>query len=323
MNNHPKTLEFLKNWTLPIAMISGVAAYFLYVNIPALDSTHTFAAHAISIVQPMLIFSMLFLTFCKVKPSDLRLARWQAWLLMLQTGSFILAALLLYILPDSHWKVVIESGMLCMICPTATAAAVVTRKLGGDAGSLTTYTILINLATAICVPALVPIIHPHEGMTFVPSFLSILSRVFPLLFGPFLLAVVLRSLSPKITEWLAQFRDLSFYLWAIALALAIAMTTRSLVRTSCPLIYQAGIAAVSLLTCIVQFAFGRKVGRKYGEPISAAQSCGQKNTVLAIWMGYTFMDPVTSIAGGFYSIWHNVWNSWQLYQQRGMATDAR
>ncbi len=28
------------------------------------------------------------------------------------------------------------------------------------------------------------------------------------------------------------------------------------------------------------------------------------------------MDPVVSVAGGFYTIWHNAFNSWQLYRRR-------
>ena len=39
-------------------------------------------------------------------------------------------------------------------------------------------------------------------------------------------------------------------------------------------------------------------------------------TVFAIWLGYTFFTPVVSVAGGFYSIWHNCYNSWQLYRKR-------
>jgi len=303
-------ITFLKNWTLPIAMLTGVAAYFLYASIPALDGTHQLANSIIAIVQPLLIFSMLFLTFCKIEPHDLHLTRWHIWLLLLQTTTFSLGALFLHYMPETHWRIVVEGGMLCMICPTATAAAVVTRKLGGDMGSLTTYTILINLAVAIIVPALIANSTPSGN-----GFLTICSRLFPLLFGPFLLSIILRWISPKITEWFSQFRDLSFYLWAIALSLAIAVTTRSIVHTTCPIAYQAGIAAASLIACIVQFAFGRWIGKKYGEPISAAQACGQKNTVFAIWMGYTYMTPVTSIAGGFYSIWHNIYNSWQLYKK--------
>ena len=35
-----------------------------------------------------------------------------------------------------------------------------------------------------------------------------------------------------------------------------------------------------------------------------------------IWLGYTFLSPITATAGGFYSVWHNVVNSWQLYKYR-------
>ena len=307
-------LAFIKNWTLPLAMLAGALGYFAYISIPALDSTHQLANQVIAIVQPLLLFIMLLLTFCKVRPSDLRLAPWQRWLLLFQTSIYLLGVLLIYRMPDSHWTVVIEGGMLCIICPTATAAAVVTRKLGGKIGTLTAYTIIINLAVAIIVPLTVPIIHPQPGLTFIHAFLIIISKVFPLLLGPFFLSILLRWLSPRFTDWLTKVRDLPFYLWAVSLSLAIAVSTKTIVHSHTPWSYLFAIAAISLLACIIQFAFGRKMGLKHHDPISAAQACGQKNTVLAIWMGYTFLTPVTSIAGGFYSIWHNLWNSYQLYK---------
>ena len=116
---------------------------------------------------------------------------------------------------------------------------------------------------------------------------------------------------------------MAFYLWVVALALAIAVTVRSIVHSQCPWIYQFGIAVTSLMACIIQFACGRWIGKlyqknnldnsyEYNEMVTVAQSLGQKNTVFAIWMGYTFFTPVTSIAGGFYSVWHNLYNSYQL-----------
>lgn len=91
---------------------------------------------------------MLFLTFCKVNVSELRPCRWHLWLLLIQGGAFLLLALLIWLFPDIPAHVLVEGGMLCLICPTATAAAVVTRKLNGDAAHLTSYTILINLLVA-------------------------------------------------------------------------------------------------------------------------------------------------------------------------------
>lgn len=314
MSNHTtqNIFAFIRKWTLPIAMLAGVAAYFAYTSIPWLDSTHQAMGRAISIVQPMLIFTMLLLTFLKIRPSQLKLHRWHLWGILLQLGFFGVGAWVVHMMHESHWGIVVEGGILCMICPTATAAAVVTGKLGGDQASLTTYTILINLCVAAAVPAVVPLLHPNDDMTFISDAVLILSKVFPLLFCPFLLAIIIRQYAPKLADRLTSIKDLAFYLWAVALALAIGVTVRSIVHTTCPWQYQLGIAISSALACIIQFGFGRWIGRRYNMQTTVAQSLGQKNTVFAIWMGYTFLTPVTSIAGGFYSVWHNVYNSYQL-----------
>lgn len=309
-------IRFIKNWTLPIAMAMGVILYFVYVNIPFLEPTKPFVEHAVAIVQPLLIFLMLFLTFCKVDVSELKPCKWHWILLLIQSISFVLLAVLLYIFPDMPPRILVEGAMLCLICPTATAAAVVTGKLGGSAAHLTSYTILINLVTAFLVPLIVPVIHPQEGVGFVSSFLMILGKVFPLLLCPFILAVLLRYLSPKLHAFIGKYHGLSFYLWAVALTLAIAVTVKSIVHSDVSIWYQVGLAIVSLFACAIQFYLGKKVGGKYGDTISAGQALGQKNTVLAIWMGYTFFTPVTAVAAGFYSVWHNVFNSYQLYLQR-------
>lgn len=315
-------LRFCKNWTLPIAMILGVILYFVYVSIPWLAPTHGIVSRMVDIMQPVLIFSMLFLTFCKVNLSDLRFCRWHLWLLLIQGGCFTLLSLLLIILPDFSGRVMVEGGMLCLVCPTATAAAVVTRKLGGDAGRLTTYTILINFLAAFLVPLLLPMVHPQPGVSFLGSFILILGKVLPLLLFPFIAALLLRWSFPRLHARIAQFHEVSFYLWAVALTLAIAVTTKSIMHSEVSVWYQVGLAFVSLFCCILQFYFGKRIGRNYGDEISAGQALGQKNTVLAIWMGYTFFTPVTAVAAGFYSVWHNVFNSRQLYLQRKKESET-
>lgn len=308
-----KLIKFLKDWTLIISMLAGIAAYFIYVSLPLDESIHTLARRSVAIVQPLLIFAMLFLTFCKVDIRDLRPARWHFLLLLFQAGLFSGLALLLISMPDSGMRVVLEGAMICLICPTATAGAVITRRLGGDVAGITTYTIIINIATAVLIPALVPLVHPQPDMSPLRAGLLILGKVFPLLLMPLLSAMFVRRFLPALCRRLEAASDLAFYLWAIALALALTVTTRSIVHSDVDIATELGLVAVSLLCCLLQFAVGRKLGAPFGEKITAGQSLGQKNTVLAIWMGYTFFSPITSIVGGFYSIWHNVINSWQLY----------
>ncbi|MDE5642872.1 MAG: transporter [Muribaculaceae bacterium] len=311
-----RLIGFLKDWALIIAIAVGIAAYFVYVNIPFLEPTKAAAAQTISVIQPVLIFSMLFLTYCKTDLRNLRFCRWHLWLLLIQCGVFTAIGCLLMLMPHSGLRVVLEGAMLCMICPTATAGAVITRRLGGNVSNITTYTILINLATALLIPALVPFVHPNPDLTPWTAAALILGKVFPLLLLPLLAAVILKKTAPKLTERIARYQDLSFYLWAVALALAMTVTTRSIVHSEVALSTQLWLVVVSLLSCGLQFWLGRKIGARYNDTVTAGQSFGQKNTVLAIWMGYTFFTPVTAVVGGFYSIWHNLVNSWQLYEHK-------
>ena len=318
-----KLFIFLKNWILPVAMLSGVLAYFLYAKLSVFDSTRPYAASIVAVVQPVLIFMMLFLSFCRVKLSELRIVRWHVWLLLIQLVIF--ATLSLYIMeyPRTGWRVLIEGAMLCFICPTATSAAVVVKKLGGNPANVITYTIFVNLLTAVAVPLFVPLVHPNSDLSFGLSFLLIVKKVFPLLLGPFVAAMLVRYCLPKLHRLLTAYPDLPFYLWAVALGIAIAMTTRSIMHTDLSIGYQLGLALVSLVACGLQFYMGRKVGMVYDDAITGGQALGQKNTVLASWMGYTFFTPITAIAGGFYSVWHNLVNSWQLYKKRQQETSLK
>lgn len=328
----------IKDWMLPIAMVTGASIYLIYHVLPApVHKAGPFLNGLVSFLQPLLIFSMLFLTFCRIEPKDLKPHRWHWWLLLIQGGLFtglgLMAAWMMKALPGDHGSrlVMIQSAMLCLICPTATAAAVVTRKLGGDVAGITTYTVLINLVTAVLVPLIVPMIHPMQGMDFWTAFSVIVAKIFPLLILPCLAAWLVRYLAPRTHQRLLKLPDLAFYLWACALTLAITVTTKSIVHSTMGWDLLGWISLISLICCIFQFVAGRFVGSMYRprrkdagpeveargkavRTVTAGQSLGQKNTVFAIWMGYTFMIPETSIVGGFYSIWHNLYNSWQLYR---------
>lgn len=310
-------LKFIKDWTLPISMLAGVLGYFLFVNIHAFDGTHEFVNKALSIVQPLLLFCMLFVSFCKVHPRELKPQKWMLEMLAIQALSFAFGALVIIMMPELPGRVVIESFMICMICPTATAAAVVTTKLNGSASVVVSYTVIINLVASIVIPALVPFMHEvGEGMSFVTSFSLIIGKVFPLLIMPLLLAWFVRFLMPAFHAKVLKQKDLAFNLWAVALALAIAITVKAIVHSDEGIVELVGIAVASLVSCLIQFYLGHIIGKKHGETIAGTQGLGQKNTIFAIWMGYTFMNPVTAMAGGFYSVWHNVINSYQLYRER-------
>ena len=297
-------------------MISGALAYYICSQLPLTYEVKHDILSVIEVLQPVLLFIMLFVAFCKIKPTDLKPHRWHLWLLLTQCLIFIAACLFLWAYPTSGARVIVEGFMLAIICPTATACAVVTQKLGGDSAATTSYTIIINLVVALLCPLLLPVAHPQPGLTFLPAFMVIINKVFPLLIVPLFLAWFVRYLMPSFHKRIVATKDLAFYMWAVSLAIAIAVTCKALAHSEESLWNVGGIAVVTLVACLFQFTFGKWIGSHYGKRMEAGQALGQKNTVFIIWLGYTFLSPITAAAGGFYSVWHNLVNSWQLYKKR-------
>lgn len=310
-------LKLLKNWTLPIAMLCGVAGYFLLADVAVLAPVKQMVKTTVGFITPTLIFAQLLLSFCKVEPKELLPRGWHVWLLLFQAFSCCTIAAVLTIWPMSHaMRQILEGAMVCLICPTATAGVVITGKLGGNTSSLVTYTLLSNVLAAVLVPVAFPLVEPHAGLTFAAACLKILGKVFPLLLAPFFLALIFREWMPRVHRFLLSYSWLAFYLWAVALIIVTAQTTQSLINSPANVDTKILIAVGGLVACAAQFLIGKKVGNAYNDRISGGQALGQKNTVLAVWMACAYLDPVSSLGPGSYVIWQNSFNSWQLWKKR-------
>lgn len=308
--------RFIKNWTLPLAMLVGVIVYFGFHTFAFLSPVKPAVKVAVSWLTPSLIFAQLLLTFCKVEIRDLAPRIWAFWLLLFQFLTCSgMALLLLSVSMSESWRMAAEGAMVCLICPTATAAAVITGKLGGSSAALTTYTLASNLLAAVMVPLIFPLVEPSDA-DFAESFFRILSKVFPLLLFPFFTALLLRRFFRPLHRFLVGLKDMAFYLWAVALAIVMGQTTRSVVEGNVSCAEELLIAGIALVTCCIQFALGKTIGGAYHDRISGGQALGQKNTVLAIWMACTYLNPVSAIAPGSYVVWQNIINSYQLWKKR-------
>ena len=261
---------------------------------------------------PYLIFFMLLLTFCKVSTRDLKPKWWHLWLLIIQ----LFGAAAVYFSLASFNPILAQGAMVCVICPTATAAAVITSKLGGSAATVTTYTLLVNICVAIAVPIFFPLIESHAHLGFFDAFLMIFSKIFPLLICPFFVALFLKRFTPKLHQKLISWHELAFYLWALSLAIVTGKTLDSVLNYRGDGVTEILIALAALVACCLQFFLGKTIGGMYKDRISGGQSLGQKNTILAIWMAHTYLNPLSAIGPGSYVLWQNVVNSWQLWKKR-------
>ena len=292
-------------------------------------------------ILPWLIFFMLFFTFCKVNPLDLRLHKWHWVVLSVQLifsfATYILALRL------SGDPVLAQGLLMCFIMPTATAAPIIAGKMGGSIQNLTTFTLLSNFATAIIVPATFPLIYPAADMTFWPAFLLILSRVAPLLLGPFVAAWCLRLIykwrTKKEFVLPVKIAVAPFYLWVCSIIVLTSVVTETTITNFQSQMTNILILLVcSFFICLLQFGLGKLIGYYLPAPskgkdyqdvlinpaaapktmagvssITAGQAFGQKNTSLGVWMANTFLDPMSSLGAAAYIIWQNLFNSVQLF----------
>jgi BASS family bile acid:Na+ symporter len=310
-------IRFAKDWTLPLSMGMGTLIYLIFSLTPQLDEASRFCAPIIATILPLFMFLILFVTFCKVDFRKLRPVGWHFWVGVFQVLFIgILMALTIGFHLSGNSLILLEAILMCVISPCATAAAVVTQKLGGSLEQMTTYTFLSNFITVLLVPVCFPLIEPSAHLSFLPAFLQILREVFAVLIVPMLLAYLVKHHLHRLHRRIISTRDLSYYLWACSLMIVTGTTVKNIVHAQTTLMLLTAIALLGLVMCIVQFAVGRFIGHYFGHTQEAGQALGQKNTAFAIWLSSTYLSPLSSVGPGCYILWQNIINSVEIWQKR-------
>ena len=309
-----KAVRIFKDWMLPLAIVTGISLYLFYHFTPVLKPYGAVLHKAASEGQRFIIALLLFFQFVQISPHDLRPHKWHLGALLFQILGFILFAGLSAVTPEGAGRILLECAMICLICPTAAAAGVITKKLDGDLAATVTYIVLANLAATFLIPMVIPMVRPSGDLGFWAYVLRIAGKVFPILILPGLLAWLIRYTTHKLQRKLMRFAPNSFYFWFFGLTLAMVLASHALFSNYPGTGAFVGIILVSIGTCALQFFAGRRIGKGRVDSITVGQALGQKNTGFLIWLGYNYLDPVTSVAGGLYAIWQNLFNSWELYE---------
>jgi len=294
----------LKPWMLPIAMVCGI--FF-----------HDPLNHAQWAV-PYLIFTMLLITFCRVRPADMRVDGMIWRLLAVQLVGTV--AVFLVLRPVS--LSLAQSVMICVLCPTATAAPVVTGMLGGSIGKVASYSIVSNIMAALLAPAMFVWCGSTGEISFFDEFALIAMKVAPMIVLPLGVALALYYTAPKVHAVVADAQKITFYLWSVSLLLVVGKSVSFVLdepTDAIPMMIAMAVGAG--VVCVAQFYIGRRIGAKYDQRVSCAQGLGQKNTVLAVWMAVNYLNPIASIGPAAYIAWQNSINSLQIYLK--MKRDLR
>lgn len=283
---------------MPLAMVVGAVLCRPLAQLEAASA---------NMLTPLLIASMLFLTFCRIDLRQMRLK----WIHLAMLAVQIVGGVVVFVAVKPLLGVVVAQGaMMCVLAPIAMAAVVIGGMLGANVATMVSYSLVCNIVTAVVVP---PILHAFGNGTC--TFVEIISRVAPTLIAPFVVAQALRYTLPRLAKWFADHSSYSFYIWLFSLVLVMGRTTAFIIDTDANILTEIELALVALILCLAQFRLGRYMGEKSGDRVAGAQSVGQKNTILAIWLSLNFLNPIASIAPTAYIVWQNFVNSYQIYKK--------
>ena len=309
--------QFVKDWTLPCAIAVGTIVYLVFYFVPWLDTAGDALGAVVDTIFPMMVFCTLFSTFCRVDFHQMKPHRWQFGVLLAQVALVALNVWIIFgVEADPGQKILWESVLTCIIGPAATAAPVVTAKIGGNINTMTAFVVLSSFVCALTIPAVFPLIERGAGLDFWSAFFIILQKLAMVLVAPLVLGWLVQHYAKRFCAWIVSIPDLSFYLWAAQLAVTSGVTVRNIVHSDAALRTLLMIAVMSLILCFVLFLLGRWIGRQLGDEIDGGQASFQKNTALSIWVAYTYLNPVASVGAGCYVLWQNIVNSLELYEYR-------
>ncbi|WP_308269815.1 transporter [Prevotella sp.] len=313
-------LRFIKDWTLPVAIATGIIIYLVFALIPVLDAFATAADPVFQQLLPVFMFLVLFVTFCKVDFHKLRPVAWHWWIGLFQilTVGAIMALIICFNLTGES-LILAEAVLTCIICPCASAAAVVTQKLGGNLEEMTTYTFISNFITALLIPICFPMIDKAADIHFFEAFALILYKVFTVLVVPMILAYIVKHYAKSICQRITSIKDLSYYLWGCSLLIVSGTTMKNILHANTSIAFLLIIAVSSLILCLFQFGCGRAIGSRFKQTVNAGQALGQKNTAFAIWIASTYLSPLSSVGPGCYILWQNIINSWEIWEAQKTA----
>lgn len=285
---------------LPLAMIIGAVFHGFF--------------NKLSFLPPYLIFAMLFVTYCRISSNEVRFSTFH-WVLL---AAQMILGTTIYAVLYSIDPLLAQGGMMCSFVPTAMAATTIGGMLGANVATMASFCLMSNMGVAIAAPIAFAAIGAHPELSFIQSVGIILWKVVPLLIMPFVCAILLENLAPKWHEAIRKKQIISFWLWAASLTVVLGRTVEFLIaQPSENYSIEIMLAGIALVICLLQFTLGRYIGRRFGDTVAGGQLIGQKNTVLAIWMAQTWLDPLSSVAPAAYVIWQNIVNSWQLWRYKG------
>ena len=262
--------------------------------------------HTLSdLIRPILMLMLLF-TFVQLDLSRSSLQKNHFFILL---ANIIIPLGWFYVIPADYGLLKSAILVICM-APTAVASPV----LAGFMNRRTDFVAMSVILTSIPIALLMPFQLKQMGMVSTASSpFNILWSILTLVMAPFIVSRLIRHYLPRVKAWFVQYNQLNFLLFLINVYLAAAKSAHAFhEQGEAGMQFLPGLALGIVLAGSVNFAVGYLIGRKaFG--LEGSLSLGRKNTMFAMWVALTFMDPITALGPMAYIVYQNTVNSIQIF----------
>lgn len=264
-------------------------------------------ASVLSFLVQYLLMAMLFLSFLGIEITPRSFHKGIMWVLLANLGIAFGAYMVLAPLNNSLALAAFMTG----IAPSAIASTVIVGFIHGRVDFMVAAVLVTNIGIALVVPVALPLLLGESASI---STLDVLQPVLVTMFVPLLLARLTKRLPHRTQGVLQAGKRFAFPLWVFNLFIISAKASDFIRQeNSGSLVLLAQIAVISLVICIVNFSIGALLGgRNYR--METSQALGQKNITFAIWIALTFINPLVAMGPTFYVLYHNLFNTWQIYR---------
>lgn len=292
----PKFVSYLKPYSKVLGLLLMMVLGLLFPQFSTL-----------SFLIQYLLMAMLFFAFLDINIQPHSFQKGVIWVVL---ANILVAFAAYWILRPFDLNLAL-AAFITGIAPTATAAPVIIGFLQGRVEYVVGAVLVSNVTMSLLLPLALPFV---VGSVVKVSIWQVLKPVLVTMLVPLVLARLSRLLSQRTQAVIRRGKAFSFTFWLLALLISSAKASdflRNDVSASVTAVLP--IALISLTLCVVNFSLGALLG---GERFrqESSQSLGQKNNAFVIWVALTFINPLVAMGPTFYILYHNLYNSWQIYQ---------
>jgi BASS family bile acid:Na+ symporter len=265
--------------------------------------------HHLTFLIRYFLMVMLFFAFLEVKIEKAIVTPAHLKVVLLNV---LIPLVVFYLIQPFNLMIALAGFVICS-APTAAGAPVIAVLMKKKVSYVTASVILTSPVMALVIPFTLPLVlHVHGEV----NAWEVLLPVAQVVFIPLLLAQLIRNFWSGAKTWLEPFQKLPYYLFLANVYIASAKATDYVLHDEQTAWYEFLWIALTIgFICLMQFKIGEWVGAKE-TAIESGLALGRKNTMFALWIALTFINPVAGLGPIFYIVFHNVYNSWQMYKYR-------